>query len=75
MHTVPISEFKAKCLSLLQELHDNNGTLIITKHGKPFVEVRTCGKDLDTTLEKFRGSLIYAGDLIRPIGESWEAEQ
>lgn len=73
MPTTTISRFKAKCLSLLQELHETNETLIITKHGKPFAEVRPCGKDLENALKRFRGSVVYSGDLISPIDEEWEA--
>ena len=75
MPTISISEFKAKCLSLLQELNENNETLIITKYGKPFAEVRPCAKDLESALERFRGSVVYSGDLISPIDEEWEAAQ
>jgi len=73
MQTISISEFKAKCLSLLQEINDNNETLVITKHGKPFAEVRPIANDLESALEKFRGSVVYSGDLISPIDEEWEA--
>lgn len=75
MPTVSISEFKAKCLVLLQELNDTNDTLIITKHGKPFAEVRPCGKDLEAALQKFRGSVVHTGDLVSPIDDVWEAGQ
>ena len=75
MLTISISEFKAKCLSLLQELNDSNETLIITKHGKPFAEVRPCAKDLKSALQKFRGSVVHEGDLINPLYEEWEATQ
>jgi antitoxin (DNA-binding transcriptional repressor) of toxin-antitoxin stability system len=75
MTTISISEFKTKCLSVLQELNNTNETLIITKHGKPFAEVRPCAKDLESTLKKFRGSVVQEGDLINPIDEEWEATQ
>ena len=73
MQTISISEFKAKCLSLLQEVNDTNETIIITKHGRPLAEVRPCAKDLDNALGKFRGSVVQEGDLIGPIQEEWEA--
>ena len=72
MPTISISEFKAKCLSLLQDLNETNETLIITKHGKPFAEVRPCAKDLQSALEKFRGSVVRQDDLVSPLDEEWE---
>ncbi|NKB69367.1 MAG: type II toxin-antitoxin system Phd/YefM family antitoxin [Candidatus Latescibacteria bacterium] len=73
MPTISISQFKAKCLSLLQDLNETNEPLIITKYGKPFAEVRPCAKDLQSALEKFRGSVVAQDDLVSPIDEDWEA--
>lgn len=75
MQTIPISEFKAKCLGLLQKVTEENEVLIVTKHGKPIAEVRPCPKDLEAALQRFRGSVTYAGDLISPLDEEWEANQ
>ena len=71
--TVSISEFKARCLGLLQQLNDTNETLMITKHGKPFAKVHPCAKDLEGALAGFRGSVVSSDDLVSPIGEEWEA--
>lgn len=75
MQTISISEFKAKCLGLLQQVSEENEVLIVTKHGKPIAEVRPCPKDLETALQRFRGSVTYSGDLISPLDEKWEANQ
>ena len=37
--TLPISEFKAKCLRLLGEISGNGQTLVITKRGRPIAKV------------------------------------
>jgi prevent-host-death family protein len=75
MQTIPISEFKAKCLGLLQKVNEENEVLIVTRHGKPVAEVRPCPKDLEVALQRFRGSVTYAGDLISPLDEKWEADR
>ena len=75
MLRVSISEFKAKCLGLLQQINETNETLIITKHGKPFAEVHPCAKDLESALAGFRGSVVSSDDLVSPIGEEWEAAE
>jgi len=40
MQTVQISEFKAKCLSLVDEVASSGEVLVVTKNGKPVAEVR-----------------------------------
>lgn len=39
MKKVTISEFKAKCLSLLEEVQKTKKPLLVTKFGKPIAEV------------------------------------
>lgn len=36
---IPAGEFKAKCLGLLDEVHDGRKRLTITKHGKPYADL------------------------------------
>ena len=38
--TITASEFKAKCLKLMDEVNESGETLAVTKNGKPVVEVR-----------------------------------
>jgi antitoxin (DNA-binding transcriptional repressor) of toxin-antitoxin stability system len=37
---VNVTEFKAKCLAMLEEIGENGGTITITKRGKPLATVR-----------------------------------
>ncbi|MBT4498369.1 MAG: type II toxin-antitoxin system Phd/YefM family antitoxin [Gemmatimonadetes bacterium] len=75
MQTISITDFKARCLALLQELSDTNESLVITKHGKPFAEVRPCKQNVETALKKFRGSVVHCGDIVSPIEEAWDANR
>jgi len=36
---IPASEFKAKCLALLDEVSETKETLVVTKRGKPVARV------------------------------------
>ena len=36
---IPASEFKAKCLALLDEVAETKETLVVTKRGKPVAHV------------------------------------
>ena len=39
MQEIAISEFKAKCLALLEEVSKTKQPIRITRHGKPLAEV------------------------------------
>jgi antitoxin (DNA-binding transcriptional repressor) of toxin-antitoxin stability system len=38
--TMNVTQFKAKCLSMLNELGERGGTITITKRGQPIAEIR-----------------------------------
>jgi antitoxin (DNA-binding transcriptional repressor) of toxin-antitoxin stability system len=37
--TIPAGEFKAKCLQLMDEVHESKLTVIVTKRGKPVAQL------------------------------------
>ena len=45
-YVVSATEFKAKCLALLDEIGRNGGTITITKRGRPAATVRPVRKRL-----------------------------
>jgi prevent-host-death family protein len=70
---IKASEFKAKCLALLDEVRRTGDRLVITKNGKPVADVvphRSPNKNLIGAL-KGRGEIL--GDIISPIDVEWEA--
>ena len=72
--SVPISEFKAKCLNLCEEVHNGKKLLTILKHGKPFVEVSPIHEETPKLVGMLKGSIKISGDIISPIGEKWDAD-
>ena len=50
MNDVSISEFKAKCLGLIEQVHKTRQPLRITRHGRPVAEVIPAGPDLAASL-------------------------
>lgn len=67
------SEFKAKCLALLDEVAETGMPLIITKRGKPLVKLVPFD---DVEPPNLLGSVHYEreNDLLAPVDESWDAE-
>jgi len=43
MGNVPATEFKAKCLELMDRVAERRETFVITKRGKPSGQARPCG--------------------------------
>ena len=73
MEKIPISLFKAKCLRILQEVHDNKKRVIVTKRGTPLVEIVPTDEEADKTIP-LRDTVLYMGDIISPVAEEdWEA--
>lgn len=70
---IAASEFKAKCLSLLDEVAETGMPLIITKRGKPLVKLVPFETVKPPNL---LGSVRYEreDDLLAPIDEPWDAE-
>ena len=71
METLSVSEFKAKCLSILQDVDKQKKRVIITKRGKPIAEVIPHeSEDKEVPLED---TVIFMGDIISPVAEEdWE---
>lgn len=40
MHTIKASEFKARCLALMDEVARTGKAVLVTKNGKPVAELR-----------------------------------
>lgn len=71
MKTIASSEFKARCLALLNLVRENHETLIITKHGKPVAQVVPfVEKSQENPL---KDSIVFEKDVISPIDAEWDA--
>lgn len=66
---IPISEFKAKCLSLVDQVSKTKTPLIITKRGTPVAEVIPVSPEIDRKkwLGSMTGILKIKGDIISPV--------
>lgn len=73
--TVKASEFKAKCLQLMDEVAASGEPVIVTKHGKPVArlvpaEAPPKPKSLFGAL---KGMGRITGDIVSPLDVEWEA--
>jgi prevent-host-death family protein len=76
MKEVAISEFKAKCLALLQEVQKTKKPILITRFGKPVAEVVPPSPPMRPAnwLGSMKGTAEIVGDILSPANEEsdWE---
>ena len=72
--TMKASEFKAKCLALMDEVAESREEIVITKHGKPVAKLAPCEPDPVDWFGRDRDIIQIHGDIISPIDVEWEAE-
>ncbi len=74
--TVAASEFKAKCLRLLDEVEDRGRTLIITKRGRPVAKVVPISPPRRSLRGTWKGMVKIKGDIVHfDTGEDWESNR
>ena len=73
MKTIKASEFKAKCLRLMDEVAESGIPLVITKNGKPVAQLGPVVVRPSTLAGAHAGKTRILGDIIAPIDEDWEA--
>ena len=74
VRTIKASEFKAKCLKLMDEVAESGEEIIITKNGRPTARLVSYRERPKTLFGIDRGKLEILGDVISPIDVEWEAE-
>ena len=72
--TIKASEFKAKCLQLMDEVNETGETITVTKNGRPVVEVRPAVRKRKSLWGAHAGQGETKGDIVGPVFEDdWEA--
>jgi prevent-host-death family protein len=71
--TVPATEFKAHCLALLEKVRETRQPLLVTRHGKPVVEICPYVPKDAARVNPLKGSIVYQDDLISPLEEKWDS--
>jgi prevent-host-death family protein len=70
--TMSISEFKARCLALVDEINETGETLVLTKRGTPVAEVVPAAEP--ASLAGTVRFLVSDDELIAPLDERWDAD-
>ena len=76
METINASDFKAKCLSILDRVQATGERVVILKRGKPVAELLPAGlTEARYPQSELAGSVIVLGDIVEPVlpEDDWES--
>ena len=75
MTTIQASEFKAKCLALMDQVARTGETIVVTKNGRPVAELRPHRPPRAKSLIGLhKGQVEILGDIVSPIdARLWES--
>lgn len=78
MDSIPATKFKAKCLGILDKVHETGDPVIVTKRGQPVAMVVPYGV-IETSKPKLfgimKGTISIQDDIMAPFNEKWDADQ
>jgi len=67
MRTIKASEFKAKCLKLMDEVAETGEPIVITKNGRPLAKLAPLSRGQRSILGLHKDQIQILGDIISPI--------
>ena len=70
--TITATEFKAKCLALIDEVQEKGGELLISKHGRPVARLVPAGAEKPWLA--LRGKGRFTGDALAPVVDEKDIE-
>jgi prevent-host-death family protein len=70
---IPVTEFKAKCLALLDQIDRDGTTVTVTRRGTPLAMVGPVKKKpFKSSMGILEGKVKIKEDLLRDFSEDWE---
>ena len=76
MRQIAISEFKAKCLAILDEVQKTKQPVLVTRRGHAIAEVAPAAPTNDRDwIGSMKGRMEILGDIVSPASDEsdWEA--
>ena len=73
MALVKASEFKAKCLQMMDEVAAGGESITVTKNGVPVAQLVPYRERAETMIGFCANTMRSQDDLIEPAGVQWEA--
>ena len=75
MKTMAASEFKARCLQVMEQVRSTRAPVVITKRGKPVAKLMPPDAAPAHALGRLAGRIEILGDIVSPVVplEDWES--
>lgn len=71
--TISASQFKARCLGLMDQVAATGEVLVITKNGQPVAELHPCASVRRASPFGLHPAVEILGDVLAPIDVLWTA--
>ena len=69
--TMKASEFKAKCLRLMDEVAEHGEEIVITKNGRPVARLAPYRRKSKMPFGRNRENIRILGDIVSPMPAEW----
>jgi len=70
------SEFKAKCLAILDQVAETGETVVVLKRGRAVARLVPPSRSEEGPPQgRLRGTVVFHDDVVRPTGSEWDAEK
>lgn len=76
MKEMAAGEFKAQCLSVMDQVQQTGEPVLITKYGKPVAKLVPARAGTDEVFGYMKGKATIVGDIVSPITplDDWESK-
>jgi len=77
MKRIPAGEFKARCLTLMEDVRNTREPVVITKRGKPVAKLVPADEENRDFIGRLKGVITIVGDIESPVEppEAWESSR
>ena len=72
---ISASQFKARCLGLMDDVARSGEALVITKNGQPVAELHPCRGTRRASPFGLHPATRLDGDIVAPLDEPWDVLQ
>ena len=71
---IPATEFKAKCLSYLDQVAQTHASITLTKHGRAVARLVPIDDAEPAVFGRLVGTVQIHGDIVGSLAERWDAD-
>ncbi len=75
INIISVTKFRARCLTIVDEVHSTRAPVLITKRGKPYVRLVAAGKP-GKFIGRLKAKIEILGDIVSPVTplEDWTGD-